>query len=250
MTIVILGSWHFSQMAGSGGIKSLTTGRNQKEPTSLVRATTPRVDLDMEKEKLEKEKGTEKWLGEGDLLPNPCSWTCVGWRWEGSALRYLYQGVSSSQRHHSSGCERLKPLHCVEAPGGCGDTRQITSLSGPRLRCHQSPDSFLWEQLGQPWRPKPHSHRRNWQTNPAESQSQREGRHKRFGSTGAAFPGHPQSDWSGSRECAGDLEELTKALQKGTACAVGRSPIFPSARRGLGNPTLTVVNKSLGAFKN
>lgn len=65
MTIVTLGSWHFSQMAGSGGIKSLTTGRNQKEPTSLVRATTPRVDLDMEKEKLEKEKGTEKWLGEG-----------------------------------------------------------------------------------------------------------------------------------------------------------------------------------------
>lgn len=52
-------------MAGSGGIKSLTTGRNQKEPTSLVRATTPRADLDMEKEKLEKEKGTEKWLGEG-----------------------------------------------------------------------------------------------------------------------------------------------------------------------------------------
>lgn len=57
-TIATLGSGHFSKMAGFGGIKSLTTGRNQKDPTSLVRATTPRVDLDMEKE-----KGTEKWDG-------------------------------------------------------------------------------------------------------------------------------------------------------------------------------------------
>lgn len=41
-----------------------------------------------------------------------------------------------------------------------------------------------------------------------------------------------------------------KAEERGTACAVGTSPIFPSAWRGLGNPTLTVVNKSLGTLKN